>query len=290
MPRRLNLEQTHKNLVRLLEKKLRPIQYREAFSECKDWVDTSDAYSDKTDPVEKFRQRYAEHDHSDVCFIVGGYLALSRWFPTRQQMQLIPPDYPITIEGDCIVSFDAGYETAKREPYMLNKFNKSPKSWLDRRRIGALVEHHIANYFRHNYPRYFKEPGNKGNYESHAKEDFTLCTEYNTIKVDVKSVSEYKSDEIDTFVVTDPNDVGVYIIGDFCQNTNRTTMKGMTTGDIVRLLGEKSTRREDMYFVGTNHLWSVEPLLVMLNMADCGMEYAEYKRNIKRVELTKQAA
>lgn len=67
-------------------------------------------------------------------------------------------------------------------------------------------------------------------------------------------------------------------------------MIGMTTGDIVKLLGEKSTKRDDLYFVATNHLWSVEPLLVMLNMADCDMEYTEYKRNIKRVELAKQAA
>jgi len=290
MPRRLNLEQTHKNLVRLLENKLRPIQYREAFNECKAWSDTNDAYSDKTDPVEKFRQRYAEHDHGDVCFIVGGYLALSRWFPARNQMQLLPPHHTVTIEGNCVVSFDSGYETAKREPYMLNKFGKSSRSLYERRRHGLLVEHHIANFFRNNYSQYFIEASNKDDYTKPAKDDFALQTKWNRILVDVKSSIEYSDGGSDTFVVTDPSDIGVYIIGDFCERTNRTTIKGMTTGDIVRLLGEKSARRDDMYFVGTNHLWSIEPLLVMLNMADCDMEYTEYKRNIKRVELAKQAA
>lgn len=290
MPHRLDLERTHKNLVSLLEKKLRPIHYKEAFNESKVWIHSSDAYSDKTDPAEKFRQRYAEHDHSDISFIVGGFLALSRWFPTRHQMQLFAPDKTVDVEGNCVISFDAGYETAKREPYMLNKFGKGSQSWYERRRYGMLVEYHITNYFRNHYPQYFVEPSNKSDYTRPSKDDFILQTEWNRIVVDVKSVSEYDSNRNDTFVVTDPNDIGVYIIGDFCERTNKTTMRGMTTGDIVRLLGEKSDRRDDMYFVGTNHLWSVEPLLVMLNMADCSMKYAEYKQRIKRPEYVKLAA
>lgn len=288
MPNRLDLDQTHKNLVRLLERKLRPIHYREAFNESKVW--STESYSDRTNPVEKFRQRYAEHDHDDVFFIAGGHMALARWFPIRPQMRLLAPQETVAIEGNCIVSFDAGYETAMREPYMLNKFGKNKQAWYERRRHGMLVEHHVANYFRRHYPQYFRDPTNKGDYEKPAKEDFILQTEWNKIIVDVKSVGDFRQGECDTFVVTDPNEVSIYIVADFCEHTNIVTMKGMTTGNIVKLLGEKSTRSDDLYFVATNHLWSVEPLLVMLNMADCNMEYSEYKRNIKSVELAQQAA
>ncbi len=279
MPPQIDLDQTHTNLVKLLSKELRPIQYREAFNRTKVWSQSTKQYSEKTDPCEKFRQRYAEHNQPGVDFIQGGYLALSRWYPLRHSPSLFPPQENIVIEGSTIVSFDAGYEVARREPFMLNKFNKSPRNLYERRRRGALIEHHIANYFRLNYPRFFIEANNKGQYEKPSKEDFVLQTDWARIFVDVKSLGE-NTDE--TFVVTNPStEVGLYIIGDLSDNENQTIITGMMTTGIVKIMGEKSPRIDDMYLVGTNHLWSIEPLLVMLNMADCGIDYLEYKKQRK---------
>lgn len=276
MPPQIDLEQTHKNLVQLLSKELRPIQYREAFNRTKVWSQSSKQYSENTDPCEKFRQRYAEHKQTGIDFIAGGYLALSRWYPLHHSPSLFPPQEQVVIEGNTIVSFDAGYEVAKREPFMLNKFNKSPRDWYERRRRGALIEHHIASYFKANYPRFFTEPNNKGQYERPSKEDFVLKTDWARIVVDVKSLGE-STDE--TFVVTNPSsEVGLYIIGDLSEDENQTIITGMMTSDIVKVMGAKNPRIDDMYVVNTNHLWSIEPLLVLLNMADCGINYTEYKR------------
>lgn len=274
----IDWKQTDRNLIRLLSQELRPIHYTEAFNRTKVWSCAS--YNEKTDPVEKFRQRFGEGDgEPGFDFIRGGFIALSRWFPLRHSLSLLPPQEQVIIEGNTIVSFDAGYETAKREPHMQNKFNKSPQAWYERRRRGMLVESHIANYFRINYPRFFIEPSNKGQYENPAKEDFTLKTDWTTIAVDIKSLGE---DNDETFVVTRPcADVSIYIIGDLLEDKNQTIITGFTTTDIVKVLGEKQSQVNDAWIVNTRDTWSIEPLLVMLNMADCGMNYNEYKRQRK---------
>ena len=268
----------HRRLTRLLRTELRPIHYKEAFPRIVAWMPSKDAYSAKTDPMEKFRQRYAEHPRSDVLFINGGYMACSHWFPLREQLTLLPPDEKVIIKGNSIVAFDAGYETAKREPYTLNKFGKDHRSWYERRRKGMLVESHVAEYFRKTYTRFFQEPSNAGNYEKPAKEDFVLVTPWARMMIDVKSVGD--GDFSDSFVITNPNEVGVYIVADFCEDTNEVTIHGMITGDIVKTLGEKGPRH-DMHILQSNNLWSIEPLLVALNMAECDMNYSSYKMNIK---------
>ena len=123
----------------------------------------------------------------------------------------------------------------------------------------------------------------------HAFDDFTLRTDWARIVVDVKSVGEYKYN--DSFVITESksnNSVVVYIVGDFEEDTGRTIIKGMRTSDIAKVLASKITWRTDAYALDTNYLWSIEPLLVMLNMAKIGLNYAEYKRNRKPSAHSKQ--
>ena len=61
---------THKNVTELLKTERLPWHYKMLFTKTVSGSLTD--YAKKTDPVEKFRQYYAEHHHDDVTLVPGG--------------------------------------------------------------------------------------------------------------------------------------------------------------------------------------------------------------------------
>lgn len=275
---------THRRLVDTLKSERRPLHYREAYSRCVS-LDYNSALSDKTDPAEKLRQYYAEHDKPDILFVGNGYgyFALKQWFPLRIQPSLLPPDEQVVVSGDMLVSHDAGYEHAKREPYMMNHYGKTSIDLYQRRRSGLLVESHVEGFFKRNYPEFYRPPSNEHDYKSHCDHDFCLVTPSRMLKIDVKSWSyKVQGGESNTAVISNPKDVLIYLFADLLPDDNGVVMRGMATGDMVRFLGLRSeASQRSMFHISENYIWSIDVLLVFLNMAKCNMSWHDFESCIK---------
>lgn len=278
-------KETHKRLVSTLKAERRPLHYREAYLRCVA-LDHSAPLGLKTDPVEKLRQYYAEHDRPDILFVGNrhGYFVMKQWFPLRSQPSLLPPDEQVAISGDVLVSHDAGYEHAKREPHMMNHYGRNREPLFDRRRTAYLVERHVKNFFQVNYQEYYRPPENESAYDKHCDHDFILRTPYRPIYVDVKSWS-YRSegDGAQIAVIPNPNAVRLYLFADLLPDTNTVVMRGIMTGEMVKLLGIQSNgANRTMFHIAENNVWSIDVLLVLLNMAKCNLSWHDFENGILR--------
>lgn len=272
----INWDETHKRVVDLLADKRLPQHYKQCYHETVRLSSNGD-YSDKTKPIEKFRQYYGEHYRSDVGLTQGGYLILRRWFPKLSQYSLLPPEQPLALKGNCILSYQAGYEYARREPYMMDHYGdaNTPKR-QERRRRGMLVEAHVKRYFERHYPEFYRPASNQGLYHQAAKDDFWLIGGRFNFPVDVKSWSYQDDSGYDVAVIRNPDNRTIYIYADW-QDNETVVIQGISIGGWVKIIGGQNG---EVYHVSSNHILSVEVLLVMLNMARSDMDYRLFRDNI----------
>jgi len=275
--RKIDKDATHKNIIRLLEGDLIPWHYRMIYHKAA--VFTNEYYSDRTDPAEKLRQSYGkERKEKEIINLSGGYLAMRYWFPDRKQPFLFHASRPVTIKGDCIVSYDAGYDQAKRSEYMKDWYNDHDTvSRKERRRRGRLVEANIAHYFATKYPNMFVPPSNKDKYSMPAIDDFGLRLPNGRLfLVDVKSKS-YENNGNGVAVVRKIHNNVVYLYADW-KDDDTVLMHGVANGDWLRLIGDDSGYTTHIH---DNFFWPIQCLLVMLNMTNSGMDYMDYARQLK---------
>lgn len=275
-------DQVHKNIVAYLSRLMIPCPVSTVYREC--YAPTDKIYSEKTDPVEKLRQRYGNEGALKEVIVVPstGDLALRRWFPQYRQLALLEPESnSIIIKGDCIVSYEAGYDMGRREPHMKDWFNDyGTKYRHNRQRLGKMPEFHVKHYFEVNYPGFFREAPN------HEKWDQSSTIDFSLVIPSAKGVN-YRID-VDVKTWTD-KDVGFVrkLHGDivylFCEWQQDNT---------VRLDGVEWGRNLSLFYglgSGTNiiqgrHLVSMDVLFVILNMAAKGLDYTEYRRLIQENE------
>ncbi len=274
---RIDWTRTHKNIVNKLNDKKLPIKYDEVGLAVFDH--SRPAYSDKTNPTEKVRQYYAEHNQPDITFCRGGYLVLSRWFPqASSQMSLLPPPITVQIDGDIMESFEAGFDCANRWPHMFDHYGDSMTiQRRDTRREGALVEAHVRLYFKENWPQFFREPSNKGQYTKAAIDDFSLVLPFGTVPVDAKQESYVAESGNGVAIIRKPKPNVLYIVAK--RQYNSVVISGFTSGRWCQQLGAVD---QALMHIESNHLWSIEALVVALNMARSGINYFDYLKRLAK--------
>lgn len=270
---------TEKNVIKELDTVKRPMHYGELYHRCVVNLAT-EFFSNNTNPAEKFRQYFSDHSRSSVVFIKGGFLALRQWFPTPQSSLLPAQPYSEYITGNCDISWEAGYEIARREPYMFDYFNDSfTFHRRERRKRGSLVEFHVREYFRKNYSDFFIDASNANRYEKYADDDFGLQFPITkghkvTVLLDVKSFSDHENKD---GIVRNPKNSIVYLFADIDKN-DMISMYGFGKGEYLKQIG---ISEGSLCLIQNNYLMPIDRLIVMLNIAKCGMDYKEILNSIK---------
>ena len=232
-------------------------------------------------PGGKGAQYYAEHHRPDVAAFPGGRIGLRRWFGTLRQMQLFQPSEYVVIHGSCVLSYETGFEQAKRQPHMKDWYSDAYSVGRhERRRRGALVETHIKDYFKKTYPFFYRPPQNEGKYDEPAKEDFVLDLGGSKVSVDVKSWTE------DRGYIRKPQPGTFYVFADW-RDDDTTIINGVTGAAWIRAIGEAN---DELYHIQRNHVSSIDCLLVYLNMTSMGLDYVGFKRHLMQTEVKVGAA
>ena len=273
MTRPIDWDATHSAVIKYLADKLIPCHYQHLYGETARLASTG-RYSDKTDPAEKLRQYYAEHDRPDVTALPGGYIGLRRWFGPMRQMQLFQPGEYVRIKGNCLLSYDAGFEQAKRQPYMKDHFGDAQTDHRQRRRrTGALIEEHIRHYFKTHYAEFYQPPSNAGNYALAAPDDFKLNMGGKTALIDVKSWTGERG------YVRNPKPDIVYLWADWLDEET-IQLNGVTGGPWVQAIGE--TEDATLYHIQRQDVSSIDQFIVYLNMMQRGLDYRACRLSLLR--------
>jgi len=259
-----------RNAIVELKRVLRPINYRELFRSSVHGF--ANGYSATTDPVEKFRQHYAETEHPAITLIPGGDLALRYWFPINHTAAFISPE-PMVIQGDCLVSYNAGYEHAKREPHLYDWYDdgKTKKRW-QRRMTAFQFESQVRTYYERNWPRFYRPPTNHMNWTQPASDDFQLQLPDGVwYRIDTKSAS-YQELGQDCYQIRKiERENMMYLAGNWDEQESVAIVKGIISGKWLKQVAGEANGCH----IKDGLLMSVEVLSVMLNMASCCMSYKD---------------
>lgn len=278
---RPDLKATHKNAVELLRQHLAPIHYRTVYDGCVEF--SSGRYSEKTDPAEKFRQRYGnEKKNKEIAVVPStGDLVLRHWYPDRMQLCLLPPEpHNTVIKGDCIVSYEAGYDQGRRFEYTKDYFNdQNSKHRHIRRQRAKLAEQHVKHYFKTNYPDYYRDASNEGKYKIPSKDDFSLSfpgekSSYN-VCVDIKTWTKDGGG-----VIRNTKDDVLYLWCDWIEN-HTVRIDGIEWGRFLKQFG---FTKHDLLRVANTDIVSADVLFVVLNMAKQGKIYKIYNQLLHKNE------
>lgn len=276
----VNWDETHVNIVRYLGERRLPVHYRTLHDVVGLVYLPGRSYGANTSSAaEKLRQHYAEGDQLDAVAFSGGLIGLRRWFANSYQLQLLQPADKVVIRGNCILSYDAGYEVARREPYMKDHFSDAASPYRqERRRRAYLIEAHVRDFFRTNYPEFYVPPSNDGKYAAWATEDFFLKLPQGTVSVDVKSWSGQDEDGDACGYIRRPNPKVVYVWADWRDN-DTTIINGMQPGGLATMFGELTD--SGLTKVNGKQVQSIDRLLVMLNMARVRLDYHKFLREYR---------
>lgn len=280
MASKIDWKKTDFNARRILEERLVPIHYKGLCDESAVFIE-GDPYSEKTNHHEKFRQHFWEHDQPNIIAVPNGYMVLKRWFPRPivNANRLFLDAIPLQIKGNCIVSYDAGYEQAKREPFMMDHYHDANTPSRKQKRMKAkLAEAHVQNYFATHYSSFYCEPTNYNKYEKPAKDDFRLIIGENTIYVDVKTTSYENEFGLPVSFVRNPKPNVLIIVADW-MNDETTLIHGMAGTSWMKATGISINGN---YHVPSDKLWNIECLLVFLNMMQRNIKsYRDFYNHIK---------
>lgn len=272
----IDWEATHEAVIKYLSVKLCPAHYRTVYDSCAIHA-ARGVYSVNTDQGEKLRQYYAEHDRPDVAAFPGGFIGLRRWFSDPRQAQLIQPPERVLIRGQCVVSYDAGFEQAKRQNYMQDKQNDAHTTHRhDRRRRAALVESHVKDFFKYKYPEFYRPASNEGQYSQYAYDDFGLDYGDGFMLVDVKSWTNERG------FMPDPKKNIMYLWADWISDKEKgdaVQLNGFISGAWARVVCEQGDK---LWTVERNHVFSIDQFLVFLNMRRHNLDRKLYIQHLRK--------
>lgn len=260
---RIDWERTDKAVLERLASERIPWHYKQLYYSCAKHI--SGSYATSTDPIEKLRQHYSENEKSPFKFLAGGFVALERWFNLTTQISMFPPEPVIKIKGNCLISYEIGYEQAIRQQHMFDHFgNGETTTRYKRRKIASLVEGHIKDYFQTAYPKYYSPPSNDGEYHKGAPEDFFLeIPLLGNRRMDVKSWS-YTKKSRQVAVARNIKDDTIYMLADW-NDDDSVSMHGILSGKRFKDLGQHNPKSE-LTHIEDNFIISAEVLIVRLNM------------------------
>ena len=140
--------------------------------------------------VEDVRERFPRACRRDYGVLYTGapqcLMVKRHWFPVVKPMLFNADsvDRPMVMPSDFRISIEGAAEALSRAPYMQAHGSDADVRNLLRAR-GLMIEAHIKNWFRKQYPRYYREPSNHRQWTKPASEDFLLYLGGAYVKVDV---------------------------------------------------------------------------------------------------------
>lgn len=264
-----DLQATGDAVVRLLESELRPLHYREAYMRCAVPLKGNAVYTDKTDPMEKLRQYFAESNRN--VFVYNGFLYLYDWLTEERNLlfrRTVPAATLTQAQRDqCL------YESGRRHDHMLDKYGKAntPAGIADRQR-RALIEHSVKCYFQEKFPTLFVPPSNENKFTQWSVDDFRLMFGETVCSVDVKEFTRIRNT-----ILTSVNSAVLYIFAEW--KTDHAEMIGFIRGqDAVNLTEIEITRAKKVVKeVQIDDVSAIASLLVSINMHKFGLSFMKAK-------------
>lgn len=178
--------------VRVLESKLTPMRYNDLTKEAIGLLGYSVKDVAMGETSEDVREKLPMHNQHGVIYLQKPHCLMARrqWFQ-GQQLDLFntaAKDDPIRIEGSVASGIEGAYVTLMRSPYMQEKTD------MHTRCKGLVIEQHVTDWFKEQYPEFFLAASNAGQWKVPSKEDFRLRLPDGTmIAVDVASQSRHGS-------------------------------------------------------------------------------------------------
>lgn len=157
-----------------------------------------DIYHTKEDVREKLPMR----KDLGVVYIGKPHCLLARksWFAKTQPM-LINVDW-IRIPGSLSAGITGAFEALMRTAYMINKRPELSEYSKNRNRAtGLVLQEHVAQWFKNNWPEFYRDADNFENWQKGCDHDFKLIVDGRTLKVDVAGIGasgQYKAGKAKT--------------------------------------------------------------------------------------------
>lgn len=182
----LSMLDTFPACVSILERELRPLHYSELTKMALAAVGKNPAQVLWRKEIENVREKLLCAGQRGTFYIPSPFCmgALRHWFKLDQLSFNLET---VVIPGNASAGVAGGIEAWARSDYM-EVHNSALKNthYLKSLRVKALVlEKHVSEWFRENYPEFYSEPDNHGNYERWCNHDFKLSVYGKTYRVDV---------------------------------------------------------------------------------------------------------
>lgn len=108
------------------------------------------------------------------------------WFPGSQMRLLNTPDDYVSIPGNIRSGIRGAYEALMRMPYMVTKYTTAtPERRFLSGAKGLVIEAHVTDWFKKNWPRFYREPDNYEQWERPCYHDFKLDIGKRVLLVDI---------------------------------------------------------------------------------------------------------
>jgi hypothetical protein len=260
------------NILCALENEMRPIHYIEAFDRFAVF-ERKIEYSEKTKRREKLRQMFSETNRE--IFVHDGYLFRHDWLNMDVACDsLFRPDVfaeplnEIQI-GECL------YECGRRHDYMIGKFrNKNSKTTVEKRKVAALIERSVSEYFLKRWPHLYIEPSNKHDYTRYAPDDFSLFINGKKLIFDVKTFTR----EFSTVLTKSKNNEHiVYLFAEW--NHPKAKLVGYFHSKDVFILNVLPRFSSTAYQLGYDQLLPINRLIVAINAMSSGVDFGGAERS-----------
>lgn len=171
---------------RVLDRELRPLHYKELMKMALELLKISPAKVDTSKLAEDIREKLPPRANNDIIYTgkPDCLMAKLHWFP-RVAPPLLHDEY-IVIPGNVSQGIEGAFEALMRNQYMINKIRDYERRNLVRAQ-GLVVEKHVTNWFKRNYPNFYREADNYRQWERACRHDFKLQVGDKSLSVDVSS-------------------------------------------------------------------------------------------------------
>jgi hypothetical protein len=175
--------------VNVLAEKLCPMHYKDLTQAAWRKLGYRDYEIQQFRTWEDVREKLPMHGKYNVIYTgkPDCLMAKQDWF-TGLQMPLLNPDF-IIIPGSATSGVNGAFESLMRHGSMLNKYN-SPEEERNRRiSRGMVIEKHVSDWFRSNYPLFYIPPENERQWTKPCSYDFMIKAGNVRLKVDVSGLN-----------------------------------------------------------------------------------------------------
>jgi hypothetical protein len=136
--------------------------------------------------IEDVREKMLLAGQHETFYIGAPYcLAGVRWWFQSEQLRMFHPSTGVFIPGSAQSGADGAFNALMRDPDLKVKTN-APVPRIKRGRAnGFVIEQHVADWFKHYWPKFYIAPDNEGQWKRWCDHDFKLVVDGVAYKVDV---------------------------------------------------------------------------------------------------------